>query len=331
MTPQNIISEVRKIVEPVFLVGGSVRDMLLSRTPKDYDFATPLDPDEVERRVEAAGRHVYAIGKKFGTIGFKVMDGKTPYYVEVTTYRKEQYEPGNRKPVVEFVDDLKEDLSRRDFTINAIAYDGENYIDPFGGRIDLLERKIKAVGRAKDRFKEDPLRMLRAARFSAQLGFDIDPNMVGIARRMSRSIYTVSRERWVQEMDKMLLSDQPGRGLDALADMYLMRYMLPEVHLAHYEKGYTVNYPMGSNTPMNSFIADRITKADKDADIRWAWLLANIGRPFVDMHNEGAVKDVSNELAAGIAARLKFSNARTEAVTKTTFRVAKADEAIEYE
>lgn len=320
MTPQQIINEVKSIVGPVYLVGGSVRDMLLGREPKDYDFTTPLTPDEVEEKVKAAGRHVYAIGKKFGTIGFKVMDGKTPYYVEVTTYRSEQYKPGNRKPEVVFVDDLKEDLSRRDFTINAIAYDGEQYIDPFGGRLDILARKIKAVGKAKDRFREDPLRMLRAARFSAQLGFDIDPNMIGFIRASARTIYTVSRERWVQEMDKLLLSEQPGRGLDALADSYLLRYMLPEVFVAHYDKRYSVVYPMYGSVPFNEFIAEQLVKQDKDADIRWALLLANIGMPYAEnLKNDTAVKQISNELAAGIAARLKFSNKRTEVVANTVF------------
>lgn len=320
MTPQEIIAEVKKIVEPVYLVGGSVRDMLLDREPKDYDFTTPLTPDQVEARVKAAGRHVYAIGKKFGTIGFKIMAGKTPYYVEVTTYRAEQYQPGNRKPEVTFVDDLRADLSRRDFTINAIAYDGETYIDPFGGRLDILARRIKAVGKAKDRFKEDPLRMLRAARFSAQLGFDIDPNMIGFIRASARTIYTVSRERWVQEMDKLLVSEQPGRGLEAMANSYLLRYMLPEVYTAHYNKKFNVVYPLYRTIPFNEYIAEQLPKLEKDADVRWALLLANIGMPFADdPNNNGAVKDISNELAAGIAARLKFSNKRTDAVKNTVF------------
>lgn len=320
MTPQQIITEVKKIVEPVYLVGGSVRDMLLDREPKDYDFTTPLTPDEVEERVKAAGKHVYAIGKKFGTIGFKVMDGRTPYYVEVTTYRKEQYAPGNRKPQVEYVSDLKEDLSRRDFTINAIAYDGETYIDPFGGRLDILARRIKAVGKAKDRFKEDPLRMLRAARFSAQLGFTIDPNMIGFIRASARTIYTVSRERWVQEMDKLLISPQAGRGLRALYDSHLLRYMLPELNLlAETDPMEWADTISGIEQLSGMPMADEEKAAMTDR--LWASLLYSIGEPFqseqqIASGGKATAKVIGKELSAGIAARLKFSNDRTAEVTK---------------
>lgn len=323
MTPQQIITEVKKIIGPVYLVGGSVRDMLLGREPKDYDFTTPLTPDEVEERVLAAGAHVYAIGKKYGTIGFKIMDGHTPYYVEVTTYRSEQYEPGNRKPAVVFVDDLKQDLSRRDFTINAIAYDGEQYIDPFGGRLDILARKIKAVGKAKDRFKEDPLRMLRAARFSAQLGFDIDPNMIGFIRASARTIYTVSRERWVQELDKLLVSPQAGRGLRALYDSHLLRYMLPEVNLLAEKDPMEWDDTIAGIEQLSGFpgFGSKEFGAKDDVDRLWASLLYSIGEPFlsdaqIEKSGRIAGRDISKELAAGIAGRLKFSNDRTDEVTK---------------
>lgn len=320
LTPQEIIAKVKEVIEPVYLVGGSVRDMLLNREPKDYDFTTPLTPDEIEERVRAAGRRVYDVGKKYGTIGFLVLnpyDNHNHYKVEVTTFRKEQYQPGSRKPSeVEFVKDLREDLSRRDFTINAIAYDGQDYIDPFGGRIDILERKIKAVGKAKDRFKEDPLRMLRAARFSAQLGFDIDPNLIGFIRKMARTIYTVSRERWVQEMDKLLAADECQRGLDALAQSYLLRYMLPEVQLAYIERVYI--------EPERDIMLEALKSAPHDADVRWAIFLAGIGLPFAsDPANSSMARDVGSELVKGIAARLKFSNARTELVFKTASAGAK--------
>lgn len=312
MTPLDIITAVKEIVSPVYLVGGSVRDMLMGRTPKDYDFATPLEADEVEKRVKAAGRHVYAIGKKFGTIGFKIMDGKQPYYVEVTTYRKEAYTPGSRKPNVEFVTELKDDLSRRDFTMNAIAYDGENYIDPYGGRLDILERKIKAVGRSKDRFKEDPLRMLRAARFSAQLGFDIDPNMVGVARQMAQSIQWVSRERWVQEIDKLLLSPKPVQGLYALCDMHTMRYMLPEVYaVLTSDLAHMAPYHLATTTAIDALATP---EAKPNADEMWALLLHCTGAPLENFEktNQAIVRAISAEVVKGIAARLKFSNDRSD-------------------
>ena len=306
-----IIRAVEEIVSPVYLVGGSVRDVLLNREPKDYDFTTPLSPDEVEARAKAAGRHVYAIGKKFGTIGFKVQDEEGHFeYVEVTTFRRETYQEGNRKPEVEFVTELRDDLSRRDFTFNAVALDTNfEYIDPFGGRLEILAKKIKAVGTAKDRFKEDPLRMLRAARFSAQLGFDVDPNLIGITRKMAYTILTVSRERWVQEIDKLLLSDQPDRGLSFLFQSSLLRYMLPEL-LETYD-----------NYHLREKMLTELQDAPKNTDVRWGILLKNLSHQF--FHNSDIMepnnlvrgeREVSQEIAHGIALRLKFSNARVKEI-----------------
>lgn len=157
---EEIIQEVEQVLgDAVYLVGGSVRDALLEREAKDYDFCTPLAPDDIEARVRAAGKRAYVIGKKFGTIGFK----SHGQYVEVTTFRAERYEKGSRKPQVEFVSDINQDLGRRDFTINAMAQRDGRLIDPHGGRFDLLERKIKPVGNGTERIKENPLRILRAA------------------------------------------------------------------------------------------------------------------------------------------------------------------------
>lgn len=305
-------NEVEKIVSPVYMVGGSVRDIILGREPKDYDFTTPLTPDEIEAAAKAAGRRAYLIGKKFGTIGFKVAGPHGKFeYVEVTTFRSERYNPGSRKPEVEFVTDLKEDLSRRDFTINAIAYDGDKYIDPYGGRLHIMARKIKSVGEAKDRFKEDPLRMLRAARFAAQLDFEVDPNMIGKIRAMAHTIVTVSRERWVQELDKLLVSRNVMKGLDVLADTYLLRFMLPE-------------FWVGDVHPNNALYLEMITnivEAPKDADSKWAAMLLNIGKAYTAPKHIGLGDTIypkheiiGVELAKGICARLKFSNERTETV-----------------
>src|SRR6478609_2992309 len=119
-----MVDEISKIIDPVYMVGGCLRDELLGRVPKDYDFSTPLLPDEIEAQVKSAGKHAYLTGKRFGTIGFK-HNGE---FIEITTFRTEKYEKGNRKPQVEFVDDITHDLSRRDFTINAMARRGERII-----------------------------------------------------------------------------------------------------------------------------------------------------------------------------------------------------------
>lgn len=296
----SIIKSVQEIVSPCYLVGGSVRDMILLKEPKDYDFTTPLQPDDVEDRVRAAGRRVYGIGKKFGTIGFKI-DGE---FIEVTTYREEVYSPNNRRPVVNFVDDLKDDLARRDFTMNAIAYNGDKLLDPFGGRMDIMERKIKSVGKASDRFKEDPLRMLRAARFASQLDFAIDPNMIGFMRKLSRSITTVSRERWVQELDKLLVGKNVAKGLNALADSYLLRYMFPDMW---------VLYNQAPDKWNNVLIQVSMAQDVDEAWLRWLELTGYMAAVtgIRDM-GDGALRPISYEIVSGTAPRLKFSTNRTK-------------------
>ena len=134
-----IYEEVQKIINPVYMVGGCVRDEIMKREPKDYDFCTPHSPEVIEQAIRKVKRRPYLIGKKFGTLGVKI-DGQL---VEITTFRAEKYEKGSRKPKVEFVKNITADLSRRDFRINAIAKRDKKYIDPFGGRLDIMERKIK--------------------------------------------------------------------------------------------------------------------------------------------------------------------------------------------
>lgn len=305
-----IISAVGDIVSPVYLVGGSVRDIILNREPKDYDFTTPLSPDEVEAKVKAAGRRPYLIGKKFGTIGFKVSVQGRWQYIEVTTFRSEKYTPGSRKPQVEFVSDLQEDLSRRDFTINAIALHNGEYIDPFGGRLDIIARKIKPVGSAKDRFKDDPLRMLRAARFAAQLRFEVDPNTIGVMRKMVRTIYTVSRERWVQELDKLLVSGGLELGLAVLIRSTLLKFIVPEAY-----RVFTVP----------SLQADTITRVlnSGDTDEAWGALCYYIGNLYVDEDDRTSdSRLITSEMAIGICSRLKFSNQRTQTILDYVARQA---------
>src|SRR3954452_22046354 len=157
------------------LVGGPVRDLLLGRRSNDLDFTTDAHPTQVKSLLKRAGAdHIFAIGEKFGTIGGVFGDE----VVEITTYRSEEYEAGSRKPKVEFGDSLEGDLSRRDFTINAMALEipGGRLVDPFGGQADLEARQIRAVGVAVDRFGDDPLRLLRGVRLAAQLAFEIEPD-----------------------------------------------------------------------------------------------------------------------------------------------------------
>lgn len=323
MNAEWVIEEVEKIVSPVYLVGGSVRDMLLEREPKDYDFCTPLSPDEIEAKVIAAGRRAYSTGKRFGTIGFvlPLKTGAKGLPIEITTFRTERYKPGSRKPEVEFVSDLKEDLARRDFTFNAIALQNKEYFDPFGGRMDILAEKIKSVGDATDRFKEDPLRMLRAARFAAQLGFEIDPNMIGKIRKMPQTILGISRERWVQEMDKLLVAEHPEAGLKVLVDSYLLKYMIPEV------------WAISQDNYLWQELCVKLKASPKDADTRWAVLLMDIAKPITRQEIKAtrgfhfaptATYRHSNliglGIVTGISLRLKFSNDRLKKIQEITIK-----------
>lgn len=311
-----ICQEVIEILgDKVYLVGGAARDLTIGNTPKDYDFCTPYSPDEMEVKVRAARKRVYGAGKRFGTIGFK-SNGE---FVEVTTFRTERYDHKSRKPEVEFVEDINQDLGRRDFTINAMAFHGDRLIDPFGGRLDILAKKIKPVGDGRERIKEDPLRMLRAARFAAQLGFNVDPNFIGTMRKHAQKIMQVSRERWCQEMDKLLISDHPEKGLQILADSHLLKFMFPELWL---HVGYDQNSPYHELTLWEHTVST-VRQSPKNVDLRWAALLHDIGKPFVrteknEFQSNYLMHDiVGSYIAEGLAARLKWSNKRRELVVET--------------
>lgn len=297
-----IQKEVQNILgtEEVYLVGGSVRDLVMGNTPKDYDFTTSMLPEEMVEKVKAAGRRVYTIGEKFGTIGFKVPyteyndygggepgwfgpqwhSSQTFEYVEVTTFRSEVYTNKSRKPEVKFVPSLDEDLARRDFTMNAMVLRSDGSIfDPYGGRLDIYAKNVKTVGLPKDRIMEDPLRMLRAARFAARYNFNIDPNFIGKARQLADRLFDVSVERWVQELDKLLVSEHYYKGMESLEKMGLWERILPEQY----------DYPDGP---------------EENADLAWKSQLRNV--------NENA--KIAKYMASGICARLKFSNERTDVV-----------------
>lgn len=304
-----IQKEVMRILdtEHVYLVGGSVRDIVMGNTPKDYDFCTPMLPDEMEKRVKAAGRKVFGVGKNFGTIGFKVPvpmkqvdvnSGEISFtdprhvhngfeYVEVTTFRSEIYTSKSRKPEVSFVPNLAEDLARRDFTMNAMVLkpDGTIY-DPYGGKLDIHAKRIKTVGMPKDRIQEDPLRMLRAARFAARYGFVIDPNFIGKGRQLADRLYDVSVERWVQELDKLFTGDHWKTGVTELFQMGLLYRIFPEYVTAN---DLLRGLPDKYETP----------------DEAWKGILLNLDSSNIK---------VARYMAAGLCARLKFSNDRTNYV-----------------
>jgi len=269
-----VYAAVSAIIDPVYLVGGSVRDVVMGRPCSDYDFTTPVDPDRIEELVREAGRRPYLLGKRFGTVGFKVAG----HLVEVTTFRAESYLGDSRQPSVEFLAELEGDLGRRDFTMNALAMHGDGeIIDLFGGRADIEARIIRAVGNPRERVKEDPLRMLRAARFASQLGFTVEPETVSAMERYAHRILHVARERWMAELDKLLVGDDVAAGLDLLAETHLLRYLLPELEL---QVGYDQNSHYHDRTLWEHTVAV-VAATPADVTLRWAALLHDVAKPFV--------------------------------------------------
>ncbi|WP_245993467.1 CCA tRNA nucleotidyltransferase [Xylanimonas allomyrinae] len=234
------------------LVGGPVRDAFLGRASNDLDFATSASPDQTQELLARWGDAHWDIGKEFGTIGARRFArppragsgageggageeggtaGAADIVVEVTTYRSDQYDPASRKPVVAFGDTLDGDLSRRDFTVNAMAVRVPEltFVDPFDGLGDLARRVLRTPIAPERSFDDDPLRMLRAARFAAQLGFAVDPGTLAALESMVDRIEIVSAERVQAELSKLLLADRPRRGLEVLVETGLAGHVLPEL------------------------------------------------------------------------------------------------------
>ena len=211
----------------VDLVGGSVRDAILERPVVDLDFATDAQPDAIMSIVSGWADAVWDVGARFGTIGAE----KDGVQLEFTTYRADRYQPDSRKPEVEYGADLLSDLGRRDFTVNAMAVrlaDGQ-FVDPFDGLLDLAVRRLRTPGSPADSFSDDPLRMLRAARFASQLDMTVDPEAIEAMADMAERLDVVSPERIREELVKLIMSDHPRRGLQLLVDTGLCERFLPEV------------------------------------------------------------------------------------------------------
>src|ERR687885_999043 len=223
----------RKAGHQLYLVGGYVRDRLLGRAGEypNIDAATDAHPPEIKRLLRPRGAHLWTVGERFGTIGAEV-DG---YAVEVTTYRSDLYTKGSRHPEVRFGESLKEDLARRDFTINAVAVDaltGE-VLDPFGGRKDLVAGVIRPVGDPLERMRDDPLRMLRAVRFETTLSgpekpFALTPELEGAIRENAHWLESISAERIREEFEKIVISENVALGLRTLVRLRLISYIVPE-------------------------------------------------------------------------------------------------------
>ncbi|SEN07920.1 CCA tRNA nucleotidyltransferase [Nonomuraea pusilla] len=269
------------------LVGGPVRDILLGRVGNDLDLTTDAHPERVLDIVRDWADSVWTIGIDFGTVGLR----KGNWLIEVTTYRSESYDPKSRKPDVAYGETLEADLERRDFAVNAMAVrlPGHEFEDPFGGLADLRAKVLRTPGPAERSFDDDPLRMLRAARFTAQLGFRVDPAAVAAMTAMAERIEIVSAERIRDELDKLVCAADPREGLRLLVESGLAAHVLPELpklrleideHHRHkdvYEHTLTV---------LEQAIAQE-EDGKPDRILRWAALMHDVGKPKTRRHEAG--------------------------------------------
>ena len=270
----------------IALVGGSVRDALLGRLGEDLDFATSAPPDEIERLVSGISDAVWDIGREFGTIGCRIGE----LTCEITTYRRDQYQGHSRKPEVVYGNSLDVDLGRRDFTVNAMAVrlPGQDFVDPFGGLNDLAARLIRTPGRPQDSFDDDPLRMMRAARFASQLLFAVDPTIVDAMKGMADRIVIVSQERIRDELIKLVTGRDPKAGLGLLVDTGLAQHVVPELpalRLEIDEHHHHKDVYEHSLTVLDQAID--LEREGPDLTLRLAALLHDIGKPATRRFESG--------------------------------------------
>lgn len=305
----------------LYMVGGTVRDVLLHRGEHaDADLATDARPDEIKSLVAPTQPSAMVlVGERFGTV--RLHYGTN--IVEITTFRTERYNPESRKPEVCFGNSLEEDLHRRDFTINAMARDPLNghIIDLFGGRQDLDAHVIRAVGSEPDkRFDEDPLRLLRAMRFAAQLDFTIEEETYHSIARQSSMLQKISRERIRDEMNKLLLSPNPAKGLNLLVDLDLMSWIIPEILDLRGVSQQPVLRSL-STKDVYSHVLRVVERSAPRLTTRWGALLHDIAKPRTRTVEDGKIhffghEDIGAVMARDILKRLHFDREFIETVSK---------------
>ena len=264
------------------LVGGPVRDALLGRLGNDLDFTTDARPEVTKKILQAWAENVWDTGIEFGTVAGKRGDTT----VEVTTYRTESYDPESRKPEVEYGDSIEGDLSRRDFTVNSMALElttkTPEFIDPFNGLEDLAKKVLRTPTKAENSFSDDPLRMMRAARFASQLGFEIAPDVLQAIKDMAGRISIISAERVRDEFTKMLMSQNPRTGITILVETGLAEIVLPEIpklRLEIDEHHHHKDVYEHSITVLEQAISHEDRLGGPNLIIRLAALLHDIGKP----------------------------------------------------
>ena len=310
------------------LVGGPVRDAILGRLGNDLDFTTDALPKQSEKILKKWADSVWDIGAAFGTVAGK----KGEITVEITTYRSESYDPSSRKPDVEFGKSIEADLARRDFTINAMALEltteQPTFIDLFNGVTDLQNKLIKTPGKPEDSFTDDPLRMMRAARFMSQLNFAVDPAIITAIKNMSSRLEIISAERIRDEFTKIILSPAPRIGITLLVETGLADYFLPEVpklKLEIDEHHHHKDVYEHSLTVLEQAIGLEQRLGGPNLTLRLAALLHDIGKPKTkQLISGGGVSFHHHEVVGARMCKerlkkLRFDNHLINDVAKLTF------------
>jgi poly(A) polymerase len=320
---QPVLDEVRPLAERfavaghrTYLVGGSVRDLLLGRDPADIDFDLTTDarPDDIEAIVRGWADAVWTQGKRFGTIGCK-KDGRD---FEITTHRAEAYDPDSRKPEVSYGDDVAVDLSRRDFTVNAmaLALPEPELIDPYGGAADLVAKRLRTPLSPQESFSDDPLRMLRAARFIAGYGLVPDPELVDAVKELHERLEIVAAERIRMELDKLMVVERPGAGLWFLVETGLAGEFLPELPGLALEQD-----PIHRHKDVLAHTIAVVENTSPDRILRLAALFHDVGKPKTrSFGTKGKVSFHHHEVVGARMTRdrmqaLRYPTDEVEAVT----------------
>ena len=314
--------------EELALVGGPVRDAMIGRLQNDLDFTTSARPEVTERLVAGWADAVWDMGRDFGTIGCR----KGEWQVEITTYRSETYDPSSRNPDVSFGDTLAGDLGRRDFSVNSMAVrvPSREFVDPHGGIVDLAERVLRTPGTPEQSFSDDPLRMMRAARFAAQLGFTVAPDVVEAMTAMAARIEIISAERVRDELVKLVCAPHPRLGLTLLVETGLAEHVLPELpalalerdeHHRHkdvYEHTLTV---LEQSIDLEHRLTPPGQPARPDFVARFAALMHDVGKPRTRRFEAGGIVTfhhhdvVGAKLTRKRMKALRFSNHDIDAVS----------------
>jgi poly(A) polymerase len=308
----------------IALVGGPVRDAMLGRLQTDLDFTTSAHPEVTEKLLKGWADATWDLGRDFGTIGCR----KGEWQIEITTYRSETYDPTSRKPAVDYGDSLVGDLRRRDFTVNAMALSvpERSFVDPYGGVADLAVRVLRTPGTPEESFSDDPLRMMRAARFAAQLGFTVAPEVVAAMTEMAGRIDIISAERVRDELVKLVCSPEPRRGLRLLVETGLAEHVLPELPALALERDEHHRHKdvyEHTLTVLEQAI-DLESRLDGSPDFvsRFAALMHDVGKPRTRKFLEdGSVTFHHHDVVGAKLTRkrmqaLRFSNDDTDAVAK---------------